>query len=84
MVFYHTRGGEGSERVVKKPYCFFEEEEKSIFFQIACRIILGPPKHVLHLVWSPFVKYTANKTALKVALYDFRDFKFVSASPRQI
>ena len=25
-------------------------------------------KHVFHLVWSPFVKYTANRTALKVAL----------------
>ena len=21
-----------------------------VFFQLACRIILGPPKHVLHLV----------------------------------
>ena len=31
------------------------------------------PKHVLHLVWSAFVKYTANRTALKVALYDFLD-----------
>ena len=36
-------------------------------------IILGPLKHVLHLVWSAFVKYTANRTALKVALYDFLD-----------
>ena len=44
-----------------------------VFFQRACRIILGPPKHVLHLVWSAFVKYTANRTALKVALYDFLD-----------
>ena len=24
---------------------------KKVFFQRACRIILGPPKHVLHLVW---------------------------------
>ena len=46
---------------------------KKYFFQRACRIILGPPKHVLHLVWSAFVKYTANRTALKVALYDFLD-----------
>ena len=46
---------------------------KKYFFQRACRIILGPPKHVLHLVWSAFVKYTANGTALKVALYDFLD-----------
>ena len=47
--------------------------QKNVFFQRACRIILGPPKHVLHLVWSAFVKYTANRTALKVALYDFLD-----------
>ena len=40
---------------------------KKYFFQRACRIILGPPKHVLHLVWSPFVIYTAIKTALKEA-----------------
>ena len=53
--------GGGSARVVKKPYCFFEK----VFFQRACRIILEPPKHVLHLVWSPFVIYTAIKTALK-------------------
>ena len=46
---------------------------KIYFFQRACRIILGPLKHVLHLVWSAFVKYTANRTALKVALYDFLD-----------
>ena len=72
MVFCQTGGGGGgggSARVVKKPYCFFEK----VFFQRACRIILGPPKHVLHLVWSAFVKYTANRTALKVALYDFLD-----------
>ena len=53
----------GSARVVKKPYCFFEK----VFFQRAYRIILGPPKHVLHLVWSPFVIYTAIRTALKEA-----------------
>ena len=44
-------GGGGSARVVKKPYCFFEK----VFFQRACRIILGPPKHVLHLVWRVLV-----------------------------
>ena len=33
----------------------------------------GPPKHVLHLVWSVLGISTANKTALKVALYDFFD-----------
>ena len=46
---------------------------KKVFFQRACRIILGLPKHILHLVWSPFVKYRAIKTVLKVALYDFYD-----------
>ena len=40
---------------------------KKVFFQRACRIILVPPKHVLHLVWSPYVIYTAIRTALKVA-----------------
>ena len=34
---------------------------------------LGPPKHVLHLVWSVLGISTAIKTALKVALYDFFD-----------
>ena len=33
----------------------------------------GPPKHVLHLVWSVLGIYTAIKTASKVALYDFFD-----------
>ena len=37
------------------------------------RIILGPPKHVLHLVWSVLGIYTAIITALKVAFYDFSD-----------
>ena len=44
-----------------------------IYLEKPSRIILGPLKHVLHLVWSAFVKYTANRTALKVALYDFLD-----------
>ena len=35
--------------------------------------ILGPPKHVLHLVCSVLGISTAIKTALKVALYDFFD-----------
>ena len=34
----------------------------------------GPPKHVLHLVWSVLGISTATKTALNVALYDFFDF----------
>ena len=43
------------------------------FFQKPYRIILGPPKHVLHLVWSVLGIYTAIITALKVAFYDFFD-----------
>ena len=39
-----------------------------VFFQLACRIILGPPKHVLHLVWSCLNIYLALKTTLKVSL----------------
>ena len=56
-------GGGGSARVVKNHTAFL----KKVFFQRACRIILVPPKHVLHLVWSPYVIYTAIRTALKVA-----------------
>ena len=61
MVFCQTRGGvsEGGE----KPNCFFD---KSIF-QGVSGIILGPPKHVLHLVWSAYFISTAVRTALKVA-----------------
>ena len=44
-----------------------------MFFQKPYRIILGPPKHVLHLAWSVLGISTAIKTALKVALYDFFD-----------
>ena len=47
----------------EKPNCFFE---KSIFQRVS-RIILGPPKHVLHLVWSAYFISTAVRTALKVA-----------------
>ena len=46
--------------MVKKPNCFFE---KSIFQRVS-RIILGPPKHVLHLVWSAYFISTAVRTAL--------------------
>merc|ERR1712055_339418 len=58
-----NRGAGGSARVVKKPNCFFE---KSIFQRVS-RIVLGPPKHVLHLVWSAYFISTAVRTALKVA-----------------
>ena len=58
MFFYYTGGmgvgwALGSVRVVKKPHWFVKEK----LFQRACRIILGPQKHVLHLVWISFVIY---------------------------
>jgi len=56
-------GGGGVSEGGKKPNCFFE---KSIFQRVS-RIILGPPKHVLHLVWSAYFISTAVRTALKVA-----------------
>ena len=63
------RGGVGSERGKKGHKGFL----KKCFFQKPYRIILGPPKHVLHLVWSVLGIYTAIITALKVAFYDFSD-----------
>ena len=61
--------GGGQSRGKKDTKVFF----KSVFFQKPYRIILGPPKHVLHLVWSVLGIYTAIITALKVAFYDFFD-----------
>ena len=40
---------------------------QKVFFQKPYGIILGPPKHVLHSVWSVLGISTAIKTALKVA-----------------
>ena len=39
-------GGGGVSEGSKMPNLYFGK----VFFQLACRIILGPPKHVLHLV----------------------------------
>ena len=64
-----TRRGGGAERGKKGHEGFL----KKCFFQKPYRIILGPPKHVLHLVWSVLGIYTAIITALKVAFYDFFD-----------
>ena len=36
------------------------------FFKWACKTILGPPKHVLHLDWSVYVTFKTIKIALKV------------------
>ena len=58
---------QGSERGKKR----HERNFNMCFFLKPYRIILGPPKHVLHLVWSVLGISTAIKTALKVALYDF-------------
>ena len=43
------------------------------FFKKPYRIILGPPKQVLHLVCIVLGISAAIKTALKVAFYDFFD-----------
>ena len=58
-----TKPGGGVSEGNKKPNPFFGK----VFFQWACRIILGPPKHVLHLVWSAYVLSTTIRKALKVA-----------------
>ena len=44
-----NRGWGGGQNKRKKANLYFGK----LFFQWACRIILGPPKHVLHLVPSP-------------------------------
>ena len=56
-------GGGGVSGGGENPYCFFENS----IFQRVSRIILGPSKHVLHLVWSAYFISTAVRTALKVA-----------------
>ena len=50
--FFFFGGGEVVKK--KKQYCFLGE----VFFSssVSMKIILGPPKHVLHLVWSAFVR----------------------------
>ena len=60
-----NRGGvsEGS----KMPNLYFGK----VFFQLACRIILGPSKHLLHLVWSCLDVYQALKTTLKVLVNSY-------------
>ena len=49
------------------------------FLKWACKTILGPLKHVLHLVWSVYVTSKAIKIALKVELLRF--FFTLDASP---
>ena len=54
-------GGGGVSDGSKMPNFYFGK----LFFQLACRIILGPPKHVLHLVWSCLNIYLAMKLLWK-------------------
>ena len=64
-MWLQTRGGGGGgQGGGKKTKGVF----KKGFFQKSYRIILGPPKYVLYLVWSVLCISTAIKTALKVAL----------------
>ena len=69
FVSFDTKGagGRGGVSGVKKNKCFFLQTKCSFFLQKPYRIILGPQKHVLHLVWSVLGISTAIKTALKVA-----------------
>ena len=62
-VWSFAKPGGGVSEGGKKPNCFFETS----IFQRVSRIILGPSKHVLHLVWSAYFISTAVRTALKVA-----------------
>ena len=63
MVFCQTWGG-GQRGWSKNQTAFLK---KKSMFQRVSRIIVGPPKHVLHLVWSAYFISTAVRTALKVA-----------------
>ena len=75
MVFCQT-GGRGG------PEVYINNQPPSAimcFLKWACKTILGPLKHVLHLVWSVYVTSKAIKTALKVELLRF--FFTLDASP---
>ena len=63
MGFCQTGGG-GAPGVAKKTNCFFLTK---YFYQKPFRTSLGPPKHVLHLVWSDFDISIAINIALKSA-----------------
>ena len=69
-----NQGGVGVSEGSKKTKVF--QKQNSILennFQWACRIILGPPKHVVHLVWLFFcisANYSnANIFKLSVSFY---------------
>ena len=61
VVFYYKGGGVGGN--VKRLQNFFINH---VFFGVF-QYVPGPPKHVLHLVWSAYVISTAVRTASKVA-----------------
>ena len=63
VVFCQTGGRGGLRRWWKNQTAFLKQS----FFQRVSRIILGPPKHVLPLVWSAYFISTAVRTAFKVA-----------------
>ena len=74
MVFFQTWGG-GRGGYIKNQ----TPSAIMCFLKWACKTILGPLKHVLHLVWSVYVTSKAIKTALKVELLRF--FFTLDASP---
>ena len=63
----HMGGGGVSREKKAQLFC-----QKVFFssFRIFFRIILGPPKHVFHLVWSVLGISAAIRTDLKGALHD--------------
>ena len=64
---FPNQGGVGVSEGSKMPNLYFGKG----FFQLACRIILRPPKHVLHSVWSWLDIYEALKTTVKVSLNSY-------------
>ena len=64
MVFCQTGGGGGPEVYINNQ----PPSAIMCFFKWACKTILGPPKHVLHLDWSVYVTFKTIKIALKVEL----------------
>ena len=54
---------------VRIGYC--QKISGRVGYRVPVRPCLGPPKHVLHLVWSCLDTYLALKTTLKVSLYSY-------------
>ena len=64
LVFYQGGGGGVSEGS-KKANCFLEKR----IFQKLFGTSLGPPKHVLHLVWSVIYRWTKYQHRAKEGQY---------------